>query len=99
MSASSKFTMHLTILRIMPAPVRSRCRPTAGAATASYSQAMNKPASAPDVMPPHERPAPETQDKDEGTNTVQHHPDPEADRRGPQADGEKPRGPYVTGNY
>lgn len=59
---------------------------------------MNKPASAPDVVPPHERPEPQPEDKAEGTNTVQPHPDPEADKRGPHADGHKPRGPYVTGN-
>jgi hypothetical protein len=59
---------------------------------------MNKPASAPDVIPPHPRPAPEDDDQAEGTNATQHYPDPEADRRGPQAGGERPRGPYVTGN-
>ncbi len=59
---------------------------------------MNKPASAPDVVPPHERPAPEDTDKAEGSNETQPYPDPDADRRGPGADGERPRGPYVTGN-
>ncbi len=60
---------------------------------------MNKPASAPDVIPPHERPAPDADEQaGEGTNATRPYPDPQADRRGPQADGEKPRGPYVTGN-
>lgn len=60
---------------------------------------MNKPASAPDVMPPHERPRPEAQEEGEGTNATQPYPDPQADQRGAREQGgEKPRGPYVTGN-
>lgn len=60
---------------------------------------MTKPASAPDIMPPHERPAPGAQEPAEGTNEVQHYPDPRADSKGPAArEDHKPRGPYVTGN-
>jgi hypothetical protein len=60
---------------------------------------MNKPASAPDVMPPHEPPAAGEEPPAEGTNATQHHPDPDADRKGPSVrDDRKPRGPYVTGN-
>lgn len=59
---------------------------------------MNKPASAPDEIPPREPLPPDAEEPGEGTNATRHRPDPEADRRGPQAGGEKPRGPYVTGN-
>jgi hypothetical protein len=60
---------------------------------------MNKPASAPDVMPPHETPPADEAPPAEGTNATQHHPDPDADRKGPSVrDDRKPRGPYVTGN-
>lgn len=61
---------------------------------------MNKPASAPDVIPPRPRPAPgEEEEPGEGTNATQHHPDPSADRRGPTArEDHKPRSPYVAGN-
>ncbi len=42
---------------------------------------MNKPASAPDVMPPVPAPdEPQTAGDGEGTNAVQHEPDPSADR-------------------
>ena len=60
---------------------------------------MNKPASAPDVMPPLERPQPGEPEPGEGTNATQHHPDPSADGKGPSVrEDHKPRGPYVTGN-
>jgi hypothetical protein len=57
---------------------------------------MNQPASAPDVMPPHE-PPPDPPDKREGTNETLHHPDDRAEQHPARAD-RKPRGPYVTGN-
>jgi hypothetical protein len=42
---------------------------------------MNKPASAPDeVVPPSREDEPETAGDGEGTNAVQHEPDPSADR-------------------
>ena len=58
---------------------------------------MNKPESAPDVMPPHELPAPEDDEVKEGTNATIHHPDPNAEQHPARSD-EKKRGPYVTGN-
>lgn len=60
---------------------------------------MNKPASAPDVVPPRPPPAPGEQEPGEGTNATRHQPDPKADGKGPaERDGHKPRGPYVAGN-
>ncbi len=58
---------------------------------------MNKPASAPDVMPVHETP-PQPDDKKDGTNETLHHPDDQAERH-PARDDHKPRGPFVTGNW
>ena len=58
---------------------------------------MNKPESAPDVMPPHELPKPEDDEVKEGTNATIHHPDPDAEKHPVRPDG-KVRGPYVTGN-
>lgn len=58
----------------------------------------DKPASAPDVMPPHELPPPDPDENPEGSNATIHHPDPQADQhrvRPPR----KERGPYVTGNW
>ncbi|MBA2964073.1 MULTISPECIES: hypothetical protein [Ramlibacter] len=55
------------------------------------------PASAPDVMPPHELPPPGSEDVPEGSNTTIHRPDPDAERH-PAREQHKPRGPYVTGN-
>jgi hypothetical protein len=56
-----------------------------------------KPASAPDVMPPHELPKPGTEVIPEGTNETIHSPDPKAEQH-PAREDHKPRGPYVTGN-
>lgn len=60
---------------------------------------MNKPASAPDVMPPLPPPdEPVSAGDGEGTNAVQHKPDPRAD---PVPDGEHkyvPRTGYIRGN-
>lgn len=59
---------------------------------------MNKPASAPDVIPPRVVPEPATTDEAEGTNAVQHEPNPKAD---PLPSGEHkhvPRSPYTAGN-
>ena len=58
---------------------------------------MNKPASAPDVMPAHERPDPKDEPVPEGTNETVHHPDERAEQH-PAREDHKPRGPYVTGN-
>ena len=58
---------------------------------------MNKPASAPDVMPPHELPPPDPGERPEGNNDTIHHPDPDAAEH-PVRESLKPRGPYVTGN-
>lgn len=58
---------------------------------------MNKPASAPDVMPPHELPEPGPEQDAEGTNATIHHPDDQAEQHPAHTD-RKPRGPYVTGN-
>ncbi|HSW17625.1 MAG TPA: hypothetical protein VLJ86_10390 [Ramlibacter sp.] len=58
-----------------------------------------KPASAPDVIPPRKTPDPEVGSDSEGSNAVQHEPDPKADRRAPmREDGRAHRGPYPTGN-
>jgi len=58
---------------------------------------MNKPASAPDTMPPHELPPPEQDEVPEGSNATIHHPDDKAEQH-PAREERKPRGPYVTGN-
>ncbi|MBL0419894.1 hypothetical protein JI739_06000 [Ramlibacter sp. AW1] len=59
-----------------------------------------KPASAPDVIPPRPPPEPEVGSDSEGSNAIQHEPNPQADRTheplGP--DGRRLRGPYPTGN-
>ncbi|WP_041675602.1 hypothetical protein [Ramlibacter tataouinensis] len=57
-----------------------------------------KPASAPDVIPPRPKPEPEIGSDSEGSNAVQHEPNPEADRRPPGERSRAPRGPYTTGN-
>ncbi len=57
----------------------------------------HKPASAPDVIPPRPEPEPEVGSDSEGSNAVQHHPDPQADHRSPERTGAV-RGPYPTGN-
>jgi hypothetical protein len=58
---------------------------------------MNKPASAPDVVPPRETPPAQADDVPEGTNATIDHPDDRAGEH-PVRPGEKPRSPYVTGN-
>ena len=58
---------------------------------------MNKPASAPDTMPPHELPPPEKDEVPEGSNATIHHPDDKAEQH-PAREERKPRSPYVTGN-
>jgi hypothetical protein len=58
---------------------------------------MNKPAAAPDTLPPHELPKPEDDPVPEGSNTTIHHPDDQAGEH-PAREDHKPRGPYVTGN-
>jgi hypothetical protein len=58
-----------------------------------------QPASAPDVIPPRKPPQPEVGSDSEGSNAVQHEPNPKADNRTPtREDGRAPRGPYPTGN-
>lgn len=59
---------------------------------------MHKPASAPDVIPP--RPIPESTpvDEAEGSNVVQHRPNPKADPATPGDNKYKPRSPYRSGN-
>lgn len=59
---------------------------------------MNKPASAPDVIPPREPAEPQVGEESEGSNATTHHPDPRADRRGVGERDRAPRGPYPTGN-
>ena len=59
--------------------------------------ASDKPASAPDVVPPHERPDPGEEPVPEGSNETIHHPDERAEEH-PVREDRKPRGPYVTGN-
>src|SRR4051812_39806470 len=44
------------------------------------STESSKPASAPDLMPPHELPEPGTEDIPEGTNATIHSPDPKAEQ-------------------
>jgi hypothetical protein len=58
---------------------------------------MNKPASAPDELPPHELPPPDLDARPEGSNATIHQPDPQAERH-PARQTPKERGPYVTGN-
>jgi hypothetical protein len=58
---------------------------------------MNKPASASDILPPHELPKPPEDENLEGTNATIHHPDDTAEQH-PAREDHKPRGPYVTGN-
>ena len=58
---------------------------------------MNKPASAPDVMPPHEVPEPAPHARPDGNNATTHHPDPKAEQH-PARQDQKVRDPYVTGN-
>lgn len=59
----------------------------------------DKPASAPDVVPPHELPkTPPPDETPEGTNKTIHHPDPDAEQHRVRPD-HKDRGPYTTGNW
>ena len=58
---------------------------------------MNKPASAPDVMPPHELPPPDPGERPDGNNATIHHPDDQAAQHPVRPD-DKARGPYPTGN-
>lgn len=62
--------------------------------------AQQKPASAPDVIPPRQPEEPPVGSDSEGSNAVQHEPNPQADRERDTArgDGRKLRGPYPTGN-
>lgn len=60
---------------------------------------MNKPASAPDVVPPHALPeAPEPDERPDGNNATIHHPDPQAEEHRVRPEHRKERGPYTTGN-
>lgn len=59
---------------------------------------MNQPASAPDVLPPHELPPPDPEQNPEGNNATIHHPDPQAQQHPAGPGQRKERGPYVTGN-
>jgi hypothetical protein len=58
----------------------------------------DKPASAPDVMPPHELPKPEDDPVPEGSNATIHHPDDRAAEH-PAREDQKPRSPHVQGNW
>jgi hypothetical protein len=60
--------------------------------------APGQPASAPDVMPPHELPPPAPDESPEGNNATIHHPDPGADRHRVNLEHRREIGPYVTGN-
>jgi hypothetical protein len=58
-----------------------------------------RPASAPDVIPPRKPPEPAVGSDSEGSNAVQHEPDPQAEHKERvNPDGKRPRGPYPTGN-
>ena len=61
-----------------------------------------KPASAPDVIPPRKPPEPEVGSDSEGSNAVQHQPNPRADvlheHEHMLEDGRRLRRPYPTGN-
>jgi hypothetical protein len=59
----------------------------------------DKPASAPDVIPPRPPAPPEPGSESEGSNATRHRPDPAAGPR-PRSgnEGHAPRGPYTTGN-
>ena len=63
------------------------------------SRPTDKPASAPDVMPPHELPPTDPDENLEGSNATIHHPDPKADQHRVHPERHKERGPYVTGNW
>lgn len=59
---------------------------------------MNKPASAPDVIPEPPRRKPDPLSESEGNNETQHEPNPQAD---PMPSGEHkhvPRSPFHSGN-
>ena len=59
----------------------------------------DKPASAPDVIPPRPPAPPEPGSESEGSNATQHHPDPQADQRSRgKDDGRAPHRPFTTGN-
>lgn len=58
----------------------------------------DKPASASDVMPPHELLPRGPDQNPEGTNATIHHPDPQAEQHRARGERGKERGPYVTGN-
>jgi hypothetical protein len=58
---------------------------------------MNKPASAPDEIPPRKSPETEADEVPEGNNATIDHPDDRAAEH-PVREDRKPRGPYVTGN-
>lgn len=60
---------------------------------------MNKPASAPDVMPPHELPPPDPDENLEGNNDTIHHPDPTAEHHRVRPEHRREIGPFVTGNH
>jgi hypothetical protein len=59
----------------------------------------DKPASEPDVLPPHPLPPPAADENLEGTNATIHHPDDRAQEHPANPPRRKERGPYVTGNY
>ena len=59
---------------------------------------MNKPASAPDEMPPYEPPPPDPHARPDGNNETIHQPDPQAEKHRVRPERRKEIGPYVTGN-
>lgn len=59
---------------------------------------MNKPASAPDVIPPRPPAEPQPADEGEGTNAVRHRPDPRADPPPTGVRKHVPRSPHTHGN-
>ncbi|HEX2548004.1 MAG TPA: hypothetical protein VHL79_24175 [Ramlibacter sp.] len=60
---------------------------------------MNKPASAPDVMPEHKVPPPDPGENPEGNNATIHHPDDQAEQHRVRPEHRKEIGPYTTGNW
>jgi len=52
----------------------------------------------PNMLPPHELPPPDPNERPDGNNAQIHHPD-DAAREHPVRPDDKARGPYVTGNY
>jgi len=59
----------------------------------------SKPMSASDEMPPHVLQEEDPHQRADGSNAPTHHPDPDAEAHRATGDGQRVRGPYVTGNW